>query len=134
MSMGYCGYADLQDSDETMVVYLYCCYNANDDYERFMQIEDGELYIERDAFVEPEIHEKIKKSPSGRKRLIEKRIKKDIPFGDLLNSGKIKVKNASGTWKTLAYGIDFMAYNILFKLFDEYQETGVLPDHISWYS
>ena len=68
MGIGYGGYADLQQYDDTMVVYMYCCYNVNnDDYKRFMEIEDGELYIERVAFVEPEIHEKIKKTSSGRK-------------------------------------------------------------------
>lgn len=135
MSMGHCGYADLQLCDRTMVIYMYCCYNLNNDnYKRFQSIEDGELYIERDAFVEPEIHEKMKKTPSGRKKLVTKRIKKDVPLGELFEAGKIKVKNASGTWKTVKSGIDFMAFRLLFKLFNEYQETGKLPEHISWYS
>ena len=55
MSMGYCGYADIQAFDDTLVIYSYCCYNLNiDGYERFRGLDDGELYIERDAFVEPE--------------------------------------------------------------------------------
>lgn len=135
MSMGYGGYADLQQYDDTLVVYLYCCYNVNnDDYKHFMKIEDGELYVDRDAFVEPEIHEKIKKTASGRKKPIVKRIKKDVPFNELFEAGKIKVKNASGTWRTTESGIDIMALKILFKMFDEYQETGELPEHIGWFS
>lgn len=135
MSMGYGGYADLRQYDDTMVVYLYCCYNINnDDYKRFMEIEDGELHIERDAFVEPEINEKIKKTASGRKKPVVKRIKRDVPFDELFESGKIKVKNASGTWRTTESGIDIMALKILFKMFDKYQETGKIPEHISWFS
>ena len=118
-------------ADDTLTVYAYCCYNINnDDYEYFQKKEDGELYIDRDAFVEPEIHEKMKKTASGRKKLIVKRIIRDVPFEKLFESGKIQVKNASGTWKTTVSGIDFMALQILFKMFDEYQETGKLPEHI----
>lgn len=135
MSMGYGGYADLQQSDDTLVVYLYCCYNVNNDnYKHFMKFKDGELYIERDAFVEPEIHEKIKKTAFGRKKLVVKRVKRDVPIGELFEAGKIKVKNASGTWKTTESGIDIMALKILYKMFDEYQKTGEIPEHISWFS
>ena len=52
MSLGYCGYADLQAADDTLVIYSYCCYNINiTGWERFKDIADGELYIDRDAFV-----------------------------------------------------------------------------------
>ncbi len=134
MSMGYCGYADIQAFDDTLVIYSYCCYNLNiDGYERFRGLDDGELYIERDAFVEPEIHEKIKKTASGRKKLIIKRVKRDFPFHDFLETGKIKVKNASGTWEMNPSGIDRIALHILLEMFDEYQEAGKLPEHISWF-
>ena len=131
MSLGYCGYADLQDADDTLVIYSYCCYNINiDGWERFKNADDGELYIERDAFVEPEIHEKLKKTASGRKKLIVKRVKRDFPFHDFFETGKIKVKNASGTWDMNPSGIDRMALHILLRMFDEYQEAGKLPEHI----
>ena len=134
MSMGYCGYADIQALDDTLVIYSYCCYNLNiDGYERFRGLDDGELYIERDAFVEPEIHEKIRKTASGKKVLITKRIRRDVHFEGLFNTGKIKVKNASGTWQTTRSGIDTMALHILYSIFDEYQEIGKLPEHISWF-
>ena len=66
--------------------------------------------------------------------LIVKRIKQDVPFNELFEAGKIKVKNASGTWRTTESGMDIMALKILFKLFDEYQETGELPEHIECFS
>lgn len=134
MSMGYGGYADLGQHDGVSVVYLYCCYNVNcGDYKHFREIQDGVLYIERNAFIEPDIRGKIKKTAARRKKLIVKRIKKRVPFDELLKDGKIKVKNAGGTWETTEFGIDIMALKILFKIFDEYQETGELPKHIAWF-
>lgn len=64
MSMGYSGYADLVQVDDAMAIYSYCCYNLNnDDYICFANRKDGELYIDRDAFVEPEIHKKQRNRP-----------------------------------------------------------------------
>ena len=99
----------------------------------FKEIEDGELYIDRDAFMEPEIHERIKKTVSG-KKLVVKRIKREASIGKLMEAGKIKVKNASGTWHTTEDGTDIMAVKILLKIFGEYQETGKLPEHVGWFS
>ena len=49
-------------------------FNLNEEkYKNEQQLYDGRIYIKRDCFVEPEIHEKIKRMPSGRKRKIEKR-------------------------------------------------------------
>lgn len=134
MSLGYGGYADIQQSDDTMVIYLYCCYNVdNDDYKHFQQLEDGELYIDRDAFVEPEIHEKIQKTASGRKRIINKRVPREIPLENLIDRGKINVLNASGTWQTTYGGIDIIAIKLLIKIFDEYQKTGDIPKRVAFY-
>ena len=134
MSKGYGGYADLRKEDDTMLMYSYCSYNVNLDHWREMQAaEDGELWIERNALIEPEIHEHIKRMPSGRKQLQVKRIKKEAPVGELYDAGKITVKNASGTWKTLGQGVDMIAVSILHKLFDEYQETGQIPQRVGWF-
>ena len=97
MSLGYGGFADLQQSDDTMVIYLYCCYNVdNDEYKHFQQLEDGELYIDRDAFVEPEIHEKIRKTASGRKRNITKRVPIDFDLIELLDQAKLQYQTQAG--------------------------------------
>jgi hypothetical protein len=69
MTIGYGGKAHLKIEDEQLVVYSYGCYNCNnDDWKKYKNIEDGEIYIERNSFVEPEIHEKLKRMPSGRKK------------------------------------------------------------------
>ena len=69
MSMWYCEDANLILADESMVIYSYCCHNINNSrYKNFMNKEDREIYIERKFFVESEIHEKIKKTASKRKK------------------------------------------------------------------
>lgn len=135
MSMGYGGYMDLVANDSTTLMYTYCCYNvSNDDYKKYKGLADGEIVILRNALVEPEIHSKLKKMPSGHKRIVEKRVRQEVPWADLLTSGMIIVKNASGTWCTNSAGIDIMAFKMLFKLFNSYQDTGEIPEHISWFS
>ena len=135
MSRGYGGYMDLIADDSAALMYTYCCYNVNNTaYKKYMELADGEIVISRTAFVEPEIHSKLKKMPSGRKCIVEKRVRQDVPWEDLFDSGMIIVKNASGTWCTDSDGIDIMALKMLFEVFNEYQDTGEIPRHISWCS
>jgi len=134
MSMGYGAYAHLIDEDETMVMYSYSCYDVCDpEYPHFKEMEDGEIYVSRDAFVEPDIHRKLKRMPSGRKKVIEKRIPKDVDFKKLYSEGKIKIKNASGTWMINPDGADVMAFHLIFQLFSEYQTQGMIPLKLSAY-
>ena len=75
MSRGIGGYMNLIAADDTMLIYSYCCYNVNnDDWREMQKMEDGEIFIDRAALVEPEIHRKMKRMPSGRKKLIVKRV------------------------------------------------------------
>ena len=93
MSRGDCAYARLLLVDETMLVYEYCCYQIKDNWREKETIIDGELYIDPRALIEPEIHEKIKKYPSGRKELITKRIPKlDFSINSLFEEKSIVVK------------------------------------------
>jgi len=135
MSVGYGGYMYLTAYDDTLLMYTYCCYNVNlKDYEKYKKMVDGEIVIARDALVEPEIHRKLKRMPSGRKRMVEKRVRRDVPWEELYAGGKIEVKNASGTWCTDSDGIDIMAWKMLYELFNEYQDTGEIPEQMSFFS
>ena len=117
-----------------MLLYSYCSYNVNfNNWQEMQATEDGELWIERNSLIEPEIHERIKRMPSGRKMLQTKRIKREVPIEELCYAGKIVVRNASGTWKMVGPGVDTIAVSILHKIFDEYQETGRVPQNIGWF-
>lgn len=135
MSRGIGGYMNLREADDTMLIYSYCCYNVNnDDWREMQEKEDGDIFIDRESLVEPEIHQKLKRMPSGRKKVFEKRVHRDYSLSELIEEGHISIKNASGTWRTTTEGIDMMACKMLFKLFYDYQETGIVPEHISFFS
>ena len=134
MSKGDCAYANLVLLDESMLVYEYCCYQIKEDWKEKEKVVDGELYIDPTAIVEPEIHEKIKKYPTGRKKLITKRIlNHDFDIDSLFEEKRIVVKNASGEWTFHGNGLGHAAYHLLWKLFVEYQETGEIPLKLYWF-
>ncbi len=134
MSISHGGHAHLFLADDTLVLYTYCCYDANkSNYKDFIKTEDGELIIARDAFIEPKIHVKIKRTASGRKKIFAKRVRRDVSISELIEAGRIKVKNASGTWLVRGPGVDFIACRLLSKIFTEYQDTGEIPTHMGLY-
>ena len=134
MSIGHGGYARLVQADDSLALYRYCCYNINlDNWQEMKQKEDGELWIARDAFVEPEIHRRIKRRPSGRKQLQEKRIIRYVPVMELCDTGRITIRNASGTWDQHESGPDKIAIRILHIIFNRYQEIGAIPESVHLY-
>ena len=71
MSMGYGGHMILDTQDDEQVLYKYACGNVNDGldaYRTAMANPDGIILLDKTCFVEPEIHQKLKRMPSGRKR------------------------------------------------------------------
>lgn len=128
MSRGMGAHANLSLQDEKTVIYEYGGYNLNE-----AQICDGIITISRNCFLEPEIHQKIKKMPSGKKKIITKRISIDVDCSKMIKDGLIVIENCSNCWKTTDdKHIDIMALRILFKLFLKYQEEGKVPESISY--
>lgn len=134
MSIGVGGSARIVLQDENTVVYEYAPYNLNEpEYSNSDHIYDGLITISKDSMVEPEIHEKLKRMPSGRKKLIVKRIRRNVDYSRLLAAGKITIENSRycrhfvGTEKN----IGIMAMRIVFRIYDQYQDEGTLPETIS---
>lgn len=128
MSIGYCAYSRKILEDEKTIIYEYTCCNIGvGDWEKAKKTYDGCIVVEKDAFVEPTVHEKIKKMSSGRKKLVTKRIHNAVDYSKLIKEGKIKIENCSGAWKMID-GIDCMAWKLVRKMFDEYQDTGIISD------
>lgn len=124
MSMGYGGSAILFIQDESTVIYKYSPYNLNNpEYSNEERIYDGIITISKDALVEPEIHEKIKRMPSGRKKLIVKRVPRDVDYTPLFENGKLLVENSKYCWYFLGQkkNIGMIAMRSIFKIFDYYQ-------------
>lgn len=134
ISLGIGAYGKLVIYDDTTVIYEYGGYNLNQkEYRNEDHVLDGTITISRSCFAEPEIHERIKKTPSGRKKTITKRIPISVDYFKMIGEGAIVVENCGNCWHILSENnIDDMALRILFLLFRQYQEEGKLPENISY--
>lgn len=133
MSRGIGGFARMVMQDATSVVYEYAPYNLNEEqYCNADHIYDGMIAFSKSAIVEPEMHEKVKKCPSGRKQLIIKRIPRDVDYDAHIKSGLITVENSKYCWHILPCGVGEIAMHLLRRIFIQYQEKGDLPETIGY--
>lgn len=91
--------------------------------------------IPKDCFVEPEIHEKLKRMPSGRKKRIIKRIPVDVDDTSMLLDEQITFENCSNCWQTIGEDlhVDIMVCHLLFQIFQSYQQEGKIPSSVSYH-
>lgn len=134
MSRGFGGSARMVMQDASSVIYEYAPYNLNEEqYRNPERIFDGLITISKSALVEPEIHEKIKKWPSGRKQLIVKRIPRDVDYDACLKAGLISIENSRFCWFVFPDGVGKIAMHLLFRIFSDYQENGELPEKVGYH-
>ena len=121
MSIGIGAIAKLSLQDEGIIIYQYCGYNLNDErYYNKDRIYDGLITIKRDCLIKAEIHEKVIRTTSKRKKLVTKRIPVTVDFDKLIRSGQIVVESCSNCWRAVTIGekeIDIVAINLLEKIF-----------------
>ena len=129
MSLGIGAFCKLIAEDEETVIYEYGSFNLNEpDYINEQKIADGIITIKKSSLIEPEIHDKVKRLPNGKKKLIVKRVPKEIHLSDLLKNNLITVENCSHCWKTTEDNVDVMAITAIRSIFQKYQENGFLPE------
>ena len=135
MSIGIGAVAKLISQGNNCVIYQYGGYNLNEEeYMNAKRIYDGKIIIQICCFQEPEIHEKVKKMPGGKKKLITKRIPVSVDYAQMIDEGLIKIENCSNCWKVTddGKGHDVMALHLLYKIFQNYQVEGKIPALISY--
>ena len=94
MSRGFGGWCYITEEDNNKVIYQYGAYNLNEPkYRNEEHIADGMIIIDKNSLIEPDIYEKIKRFPNGKKKLVVKRVAVDVPYADLYSSVKIQIKN-----------------------------------------
>ena len=86
MSMGYGACGRKAAEDEKNLIYEYSVYNLNEmGYENSIILYDGMILIGKSVFIEPEVHTKRRRQPSGKKVMVSKTvINYDIPCETLL--------------------------------------------------
>lgn len=136
MSIGVGAWARKVLEDDKTVIYEYGGYNLNEPvFRNEERILDGIITISRECFIEPEIHEKLKKLPYGRKKKIEKRIPVYVEYGRMINSGLIVIENCSNCWhkSNNKLQVDIMACNSVQKILMQYQEDGAIPYAVGYF-
>ena len=133
LSLGYCGKCKLVYQDDNIVRYMYSGENWNDEksISGDINLMDGMICIYKKCLEEPEIHIKVKKSPSGRKRTYEKRIVHTPSIGEHIANGEIVIeKKCKNEFKRLSIGENdcYFAYKLLNLIFNAYQKEGVVPE------
>ena len=132
MSIGIGAFCKLITQDEHTIIYEYGSYDLNDiNYRNEKRIADGIITINKSVLIEPDIHDKIKRFPNGKKKQIIKRVPRDIPLSYLFDNKLVTVENCSHCWHTAENGIDVMAHTTVWRIFLEYQEKGHLPESLS---
>lgn len=133
MSLGYGGWCYIVAQDEQTVIFQYGSYNLNDStYRNAERVCDGTITIDKESLVEPEIHEKLKRFPNGKKKLIVKRIVVDVPYKELFENGKIQIQNSKNCWRTTVDGNDYIAWHLIWNIFSEYQRNGTVPEKVTY--
>lgn len=131
MSMGYGGGCRKFGESFEFVMYEYYAYDLNTEGCRNPnRVYDGIIKIEKAAFIEPEIHQKIKRRPSGRKALVTKRIKRDVPISEYFEYGKVELVNSSFCGR-ICNGHGFVGLMLIYKILSEYQKNGEIPHIVS---
>lgn len=134
MSLGFEAYAKLVDEDENMALYLYSGSNWNEPgyTSKEALLYDGELLIYKSSLEEPEIHEKIKKMPSNKKKLVVKRITHIVGVDEKIKNGEIVISPCKAE-KLKTRGCEyFFARKVLHSIYEEYQKDGCLPKRVGY--
>lgn len=71
--------------------------------------------------------------PSGRKRLVTKKIPVDVDYPTMIDKGLITIENSKYAWNICSNGVDAMAYSVIRKILYEYQIDGKIPELIGIY-
>jgi hypothetical protein len=89
---------------------------------------DGEIQIKKSSLEEPEIQEKIRKMPNHGKNLVKKRTTHFVDIQQKIDHGDIVIiRECKNEFSRYSAGVKYLATRLLHHIFDEYQETGKLP-------
>ena len=133
MSMGYGGGCVKYGENADFVLYEYYAVDLNDEkYYNKDRVMDGLIKIDKTSFVEPEIHQRIKRRPSGRKILVTKRIERAVPYDEYLKTGRIELVNSSFCSMLSENGYGRIGLRLIWEIYRYYQINGEVPHKLSF--
>ena len=134
MSMGRGGVCRKISEDEGYAEYEYYSYDLDiPECRNEEKLFDGRIVIAKSALINPEIHEKLKRKPNGKKQLVLKIIPRRADIRALAANGSITVTNCSHTSRKTTEGIDIFAIYLCGEIFRNYQLNGALPESCSFH-
>ena len=137
MSMGFCGTIVLFAEDSETVLFRYSGENWNDFSDRRGSLKDldGEILLCKTCLPEPIIHTRIRKTPSHHKKLVTKRIIQAFDVENAIENGYIEILKPCLSETSAGFGLDklFFAKKLLWKVSQEYQECGMIPQKCVFY-
>ena len=105
MSLGYAGHARLELEDAEIAIYSYTGedWKVQDESARkALESAIGQFTIYKSCFIEPEVHCKVRKTPNGRKKLIEKKVVGHPDLSGLIDDGGIVIAASTPKHRTTA--------------------------------
>lgn len=131
MSLGYVGHAQLEVEDTEIAIYSYTGENWNVQDEAIrkrLASTIGQLTIDKSCLIEPELHSKVRKTPNGRKKLVEKIIVRHPDISELISDGSIVVDGLCGVDAEASDYRPRIYMRLLRIIFESYQLNGRLPE------
>ena len=134
MSYGFVGRAWLETEDEEMAIYSYGGEDMNlHDFEAVEAMKAiGTIVIKKSCLQEPEIHNRIKKMPNGRKKLVKKKIILFPDIGEAVRNGGVEIEKLCGIDELEGKRVPKYAFALLRHIFTDYQRNEHLPEEVSF--
>lgn len=135
MSLDYVGFCYLEIEDPDYAIYSYRGEDWNLKPEVREQLEHikGSFTIAKSCLEEPEIHRRVKKTPKGKKKFVEKIIVHTPDINAHIASGDVVIDNLCGVdmiRNKSSFSRPSIVHSLLDKVFISYQECGHLPDEV----
>lgn len=134
MSLGYSGLCVKVMEDDEVAIYSYAGENLNDGVSKIGDalLQDGMITIYKRCLKEPEIHSRLRRMPSGKKKLVAKRIPHFPSVDEHIQNGDIMIDKECKNAFCKGYSFDYIAYRLLVHIFVNYQKKGGLPEKDSF--
>ena len=116
--------------DKTKGIFEYAKKIGDPEYNKCYRHRMITIY--KRCLEEPEIHSWLRRMPSGKKKLVAKRIPHFPSVDEHIQNGDIMIDKECKNAFCKGYSFDYIAYRLLVHIFVNYQKKGELPEKDSF--